>query len=99
MRYLDRYDRAQGRRHDVKPGITGWAQIKGRNAITWEEKFRLDLWYVDHLTPRVDAQILALTLWTVLRGRNVTAEGHDTMPEFLGSDPSVAARSPDGRED
>lgn len=84
MEYLPRYTPEQARRHDVRPGITGWAQVHGRNALSWEEKFRLDVWYVDHRCPLLDLKILALTLWQVVRGRGVCAEGHATMPEFEG---------------
>ena len=83
MRYLDRYTPEQARRHEVRPGITGWAQVNGRNAITWEEKFRLDVWYVDHHSWWLDLKILGLTLVNVLRRKGVTAEAHATMPEFL----------------
>lgn len=85
MRYLDRYTPEQARRHDVKPGITGWAQIKGRNALTWEEKFKLDVWYVDHRSLWVDLRILVVTASRVLRRHGITQEGHATMPEFIGS--------------
>ena len=86
MRYLDRYSPRQARRHEVRPGITGWSQVKGRNALSWDEKLELDSWYVDHQGPRLDAKILWMTLGTVLRGRGVTAANHATMPEFEGSD-------------
>ena len=85
MRYLDRYTAEQARRHEVKPGLTGWAQVNGRNALTWEEKFALDVWYVDHRSLRLDACILLLTLWKVLRRDGVTPAGEATMPEFTGS--------------
>ncbi len=85
LRYLDRYTPEQARRHDVKPGITGWAQVNGRNAITWEEKFRLDLWYVDHHSLWLDLQILAMTVFRGLAGRGVAQDGHATMPEFMGT--------------
>ena len=84
MRYRDRYSPRQARRHEVRPGITGWSQVKGRNALSWEEKLELDAWYVDHLGPAVDAKILLMTLGTVLRGRGVSAANHATMPEFRG---------------
>ena len=67
MRYLDRYTPAQARRHEVKPGITGWAQVNGRNALTWEERFALDVWYVDHWSLGLDLRILVLTAWKVLK--------------------------------
>ena len=86
MAYLDRYTPEQRRRHDVKPGVTGWAQINGRNSISWAEKFSLDVWYVDNQSLILDIRILWLTLWTVLFRRGVTATDHVTMPEFLGPD-------------
>ncbi len=85
MRYLERYSPRQARRHEVRPGITGWAQINGRNALTWEEKLEHDVWYVDQLSPAIDAKILLMTLATVVRGRGVSAADHATMPEFRGS--------------
>ena len=85
MEYLDRYSPEEARRHEVRPGITGWAQVHGRNAITWEEKFRLDVWYVDHWSVRLDLKILALTALRVLRQSGVEAPGHATAPEFKGS--------------
>ena len=84
-RYLGRYTPEQRRRHDVKPGITGWAQVCGRNAITWEEKFRHDVWYVDHWTPTLDARILWRTAVQVLRREGITSRQHATMPEFMGT--------------
>lgn len=83
--YLDRYSPEQARRHDVKPGITGWAQVNGRNAISWEEKFRLDVWYVDNLSFPLDVKILFLTVWKTVRREGISAEGEATMPEFRGS--------------
>lgn len=85
MQYLQRYSREQARRHDVLPGITGWAQINGRNSITWDEKFALDVWYVDHWSPLLDLKILASTALRVVRRDGISSEGHVTMPEFLGS--------------
>ncbi len=85
MEYLDRYTPEQARRHEVKPGITGWAQVHGRNALSWEEKFRLDVWYVDHRSLLLDLKILLLTLWKVLRREGISHSGHATMPEFKGS--------------
>ena len=84
MQYLDRYTPEQARRHEVKPGITGWAQINGRNALTWEEKFKLDVWYVDHRSFWLDAKILLLTLWKVLQREGINQPGHATMEEFKG---------------
>jgi lipopolysaccharide/colanic/teichoic acid biosynthesis glycosyltransferase len=85
LQYLDRYTPAQSRRHEVKPGITGWAQINGRNAITWEEKFALDVWYVDNQSVRLDLKILAMTAWKVLKREGISAQGEATMPEFMGT--------------
>ena len=85
MRYLSRYTERQMHRHDVLPGITGWAQVNGRNAITWEQKFEYDLWYVDHHTIWLDLKVLFLTLWTVIQRDGVSAEGEATMDEFLES--------------
>jgi lipopolysaccharide/colanic/teichoic acid biosynthesis glycosyltransferase len=91
--YLPRYTPEQARRHEVRPGITGWAQVRGRNAIPWDEKLRLDVWYVDHRSTALDLRILALTAWQVLRCRGVNATGHATMPEFGGrSDGETDAR-------
>lgn len=89
VRYLDRYSRDEMRRHDVLPGITGWAQINGRNAVSWPEKFRLDLWYVDHWSLALDAQILAKTALKVLRRDGIAREGHVTMPEFMGNEGAI----------
>jgi lipopolysaccharide/colanic/teichoic acid biosynthesis glycosyltransferase len=85
MQYLGRYTPEQGRRHEVRPGLTGWAQVHGRNAISWEEKFALDVWYVDHVTLRLDLQILWLTILCVLRRNGIQHPGAATMSEFLGS--------------
>ncbi|MDB4915953.1 MAG: Undecaprenyl-phosphate galactose phosphotransferase [Gemmatimonadetes bacterium] len=82
MQYLPRYTADQMRRHEVLPGLTGWAQINGRNATTWEDRFRNDLWYVDHWSPWLDFRIIALTLAAVAGRRGVSQEGHATMPEF-----------------
>jgi lipopolysaccharide/colanic/teichoic acid biosynthesis glycosyltransferase len=83
--YLGRYTPEQARRHDVRPGITGWAQVNGRNAITWEEKFALDLWYVDHHSLALDLKILGMTAWRVLRREGISGHGRATMPKFMGS--------------
>ena len=90
MNYLDRYTPDQARRHEVRPGITGWAQVNGRNTISWEKKFELDLWYVDHQSVFLDLRIIALTLLKVFRRDGVVAPGHATMPEFMGSQSSDA---------
>jgi sugar transferase EpsL len=86
MEYLERYSPEQARRHDVLPGITGWAQVNGRNALTWEDKFRLDVWYVDHWSLALDVRILALTAWKVLRREGISQPGFATAEEFRGSD-------------
>ena len=86
-KYLDRYTAEQARRHDVRPGITGFAQIQGRNSLTWEERFELDVWYVEHRSLRLDLRILAKTVWQVLRRKGISAEGYATMPEFKGQNP------------
>jgi len=80
--YLAYYDSEQRRRHDVKPGLTGWAQVNGRNALSWEERFKLDVWYVDHLSFALDLKILAKTVWVALRGAGISADDHATMPRF-----------------
>lgn len=85
--YLERYSPEQARRHEVLPGITGWAQVNGRNALSWEDKFRLDVWYVDHWSLGLDIRILALTLWKVLRREGISAPGQATAEEFRGSPP------------
>lgn len=88
VRYLPRYSARQRRRHEVLPGITGWAQIHGRNALTWDEKFERDVWYVENWTPMLDLHILLKTARTVLQREGISSEGHATMPEFMG--PSAA---------
>lgn len=84
MEYLSRYTPEQARRHQVKPGITGWAQVNGRNALTWEERFKLDVWYVDHWSLWLDLKILWLTVTKVVKRDGISAAGHATMPEFRG---------------
>lgn len=81
-RYLDRYTPRQARRHDVRPGLTGWAQVNGRNAVGWEERLELDGWYVDHRSLRLDLRILAMTPTRLFRRPGITHPGHPTMPEF-----------------
>lgn len=88
MAYLPRYSPEQARRHDVMPGITGWAQINGRNAISWDEKFKLDVWYVDNRHLWLDFKILLQTVFIVFSREGVNAEGHATMPDFMGSEES-----------
>ena len=85
MQYLERYTPEQMRRHDVLPGITGWAQINGRNVLDWEEKFRLDVWYVDHWSFWLDMKILLLTPWKVFKREGINQPGHVTAEEFRGS--------------
>jgi len=85
MQYLERYTPAQSRRHDVLPGITGWAQVKGRNALTWDEKFAFDIWYVDNWSLTLDFRIIWLTLLRLPDRRGISRKGHATMPEFTGN--------------
>ncbi|HXT71658.1 MAG TPA: sugar transferase [Vicinamibacterales bacterium] len=85
MDYLARYSPEQARRHEVRPGITGWAQVNGRNALAWEPRFALDVWYVDHMSLWLDVRIIGLTLWKTLFGEGISAPGHATMDEFQGS--------------
>lgn len=85
MQYLDRYTPEQARRHEVKPGMTGWAQVNGRNALTWEEKFKLDVWYVDHQSFWLDVKIIAMTVWKVLRREGISQTGQATAEEFMGN--------------
>jgi sugar transferase EpsL len=85
MQYLTHYTPEQGRRHEVRPGITGWAQVNGRNAITWEEKFKLDVWYVDHWSLWLDVKVIFLTVWKILKREGISHPGQATMEEFMGS--------------
>jgi len=84
-RYLDRYNQHQARRHEVRPGCTGWAQVNGRNDLSWEERFELDVWYIDRLSVLLDFKILVLTLISVVKRRGINAQGKATMEEFMGS--------------
>ncbi len=84
MQYLPLYSPEQARRHDVKPGFSGWAQINGRNALPWQEKLRLDVWYVDHQSLWLDLLIFLITVWKVMRREGISAEGDATMPLFRG---------------
>ncbi len=84
MEYLTRYSRAQRRRHQVKPGITGWAQVSGRNALTWEQKFQFDVWYVDHQSLWLDTRILFKTILWALTAQGINQPGHATAEEFRG---------------
>jgi lipopolysaccharide/colanic/teichoic acid biosynthesis glycosyltransferase len=86
VEYLDRYTPEQARRHDVLPGITGWAQVNGRNAISWEDKFRLDVWYVDNWSLGLDVRILFKTISAVFKREGVSKPGHATTPYFMGSE-------------
>lgn len=83
--YLPRYSADQARRHEVKPGLTGWAQVNGRNSIGWDEKFALDTWYVDHRSLFLDLKIMFLTVWKIIRRDGISGEGEATMSEFMGS--------------
>lgn len=85
MKYLTRYTPEQMRRHDVKPGITGWAQINGRNNLTWEEKFALDVWYVENVSLLLDLKIIFISVWKVLRAEGISEANHPTAREFLGN--------------
>lgn len=86
MQYLERYSPEQARRHDALPGITGWAQVNGRNALTWDDKFRLDVWYVDNWSLWLDIKIIFLTVWKVLKREGISQPGHATAEEFKGSE-------------
>jgi lipopolysaccharide/colanic/teichoic acid biosynthesis glycosyltransferase len=83
--YLERYSPEQARRHDTLPGMTGWAQVNGRNALAWEDKFRLDVWYVDHRSLWLDVKIMALTVWKVFRREGITPAGQENVQEFMGT--------------
>ena len=84
VQYLERYTPEQARRHEVMPGITGWAQVNGRNSLTWEEKFSLDVWYVDHQSFALDIRILLMTCWKLLIREGISSEGFVSAPEFMG---------------
>lgn len=85
VRYLPRYSAEQHRRHEVRPGLTGYAQAHGRNAVTWEEKFKMDVWYVDHVSFKVDISVFFATIRSVLRHEGISGEGTETMTEFMGN--------------
>ncbi len=87
MEYLPLYSPEQARRHEVRPGITGWAQVNGRNALSWEERFKLDIWYVDHRSLWLDLRILWLTVRKVIVREGISAQGEATMPRFMGNKP------------
>jgi lipopolysaccharide/colanic/teichoic acid biosynthesis glycosyltransferase len=93
MQYLDRYTAEQRRRQNVLPGITGWAQINGRNVINWRQRFALDVWYVDHLSFRLDLEILVRTIAKVLKREGIEHPNHATMPEFVGSGEETSVRA------
>lgn len=86
VKYLPRYNAEQHRRHDVRPGLSGWAQVNGRNALTWEEKFKLDVWYTEHVSFALDVKTLLLTVKCVLRHEGISSEGCATMKEFMGTE-------------
>lgn len=85
MAYLPLYSPEQARRHEVRPGITGWAQVNGRNALSWEEKFAMDVWYVDQQSFWMDVKIVLLTVWKILKRENITLPGHATTTAFRGN--------------
>ena len=93
MEYLPLYSADQARRHEVRPGVTGWAQINGRNAISWEQKFELDTWYVDNQSLWLDIKILFLTVWKVVHRDGISAAGEATMSRFMGSSDSKSKES------
>ena len=93
-RYLPRYSAEQAQRHRVRPGITGWAQVKGRNALGWDEKLALDAWYARHCSLGLDLRILALTIWRLLRPQGISAPGEATAPEFMGPASPIDRASP-----
>lgn len=86
MEYLDRYSPEQARRHEVRPGITGWAQVNGRNTLSWEDKFTMDVWYVDNRTILLDIKILFMTIWKTIKRENISHDGQATMSKFMGSE-------------
>ncbi len=94
MKYLGRYSPEQARRHEVKPGITGWAQINGRNAISWEDKFKLDVWYVDNRTFWLDMKIILKSVWMVITKEGITQQGRATMDEFMGTQQNNTVEHP-----
>jgi lipopolysaccharide/colanic/teichoic acid biosynthesis glycosyltransferase len=96
VRYVQRYDAEQVRRHDVEPGLTGWAVIKGRNAVNWEERLALDVWYVDHRSLWLDLYIIGITALQVLAREGISHDGHATMPEFMGTGAHPATKAGTG---
>ena len=97
MEYLERYSPEQMRRHDAYPGLTGWAQINGRNAITWQDKFALDVWYVDHWSFWLDIKIIWLTLWKVIKREGISQPGQATTEYFMGNSDKDRPRTSDSR--
>jgi len=97
MKYLDLYTPHQMRRHEVPPGITGWAQVNGRNSLSWEERFELDVWYVDNWSTWLDLKILLMTAKAVIKREGISANGYATMPDFLGTR-RVSPRSSGNRQ-
>jgi lipopolysaccharide/colanic/teichoic acid biosynthesis glycosyltransferase len=91
IEYLPLYNATQARRHEVTPGISGWAQVNGRNALSWDEKFKLDVWYVDHQSFALDMRIVWLTVLRIIRPQGVSQEGHVTMPKFMGNSADESA--------
>ena len=89
VEYMERYTLEQARRHEVRPGITGWAQVNGRNALSWEEKFKLDVWYVDNHTLWLDLKILTLTIWKTAKREGINQQGQTTMEKFMGTGNNV----------
>lgn len=92
MQYLPLYNAHQARRHEVTPGLTGWAQVNGRNLVTWEDKFDMDVWYVDHISFALDVKILWMTVKAVLSCEGISAEGSATMEDFMGSEVRYCAQ-------
>jgi sugar transferase EpsL len=99
IHYLERYSQEQHRRHEVLPGITGWAQVNGRNILEWEEKFRLDVWYVDHWSLQLDIRILWMTFISTLKREGISHPEHATAPEFMGTDAQQAEAGPEPYDD
>lgn len=98
VRYLDRYTAEQARRHDVRPGLTGWAQVNGRNAISWEQRFEMDVWYVDNWSLLLDLKIIVKTFATVFKREGISKAGEATMTEFMGSR-EVSTESENGNKE
>ncbi|ABC78473.1 undecaprenyl-phosphate galactosephosphotransferase [Syntrophus aciditrophicus SB] len=84
MEYLGRYTLEQARRHEVRPGITGWAQVNGRNTLSWEDKFKLDVWYVDHVSISLDIRIIVMTIWKIFKREGINQPGQATAEKFMG---------------